>query len=107
MSAARAPPDATIERLRRRIEQVDRSLVGLYADRRALVLELWEHKQRRGLSLEDRSQEARIGQRARRWAAEESVDPAEVERWILTTVADCKRAAQAAVERGAPRPARC
>src|SRR5690242_7032766 len=59
MSDQAATPDV-LAAMRGSIDDVDHALVELLARRRALVAEIYSHKQRLGLPLLDRGREARL-----------------------------------------------
>ncbi len=83
----RAPPPTSVAAYRELLRKVDEELIALYAERRALVRQLWEFKALEGLPLVDPVQEQRVVTRARARAIEVGLEPDEGERlvrWILT-----------------------
>ncbi len=77
---------ASLAEYRELLREFDLELVTLYARRRALVRDLWQFKEDRGLPFVDRAQEELVVARARERAVEVGLSAEEGERllrWIL------------------------
>lgn len=101
-----ASNDAVLTGYRARLARLDQLLVGVYAERRALVAELMRYKVQTGLPLFDAAQEERVVARARAAAEARGLQPAEGERlmrWVLDRVhAESLAIGEEAPETGSP-----
>lgn len=82
-----AVPDLDLEQIRRSIDDVDRRLVRLLAERAALVGEVVRYKRAHRMPVVDRAREDRMLHRIAEVAKEEGLDP-RVAQQVLRTVID-------------------
>ena len=94
-----------LDRLRERIQAVDRELVGLVGERRDLALQIGKLKEALGLPVLDPPQEARVVRRAAEVARELGTDVELVRDVIWRIVASARSAQEGRTEWGPPRPA--
>lgn len=90
-----------LEQLRSRIQELDRELVALIGERRALVLEVGEAKAALGLPVLDPGQEAKVVRRAAELARELGVDE-ELTRDVVWRIMASARDAQEGRTRWGP-----
>ena len=83
-------PDAVpdLEEIRKRIDDVDRRLIALLAERGALVGEVVHYKRAHHMPVVDRAREDRMLARIAGLAEEQGVDP-RVAQQVLRTIIDC------------------
>ena len=96
--------DDALERLRERILELDRSLVELIDERRALVLEVGRRKGDLGLPVLDPGREARVVRRAAQLARERGVDEEMVRDVIWRIIASARDAQEDRSRWGPPPP---
>jgi chorismate mutase len=96
--------DDALERIRERILELDRSLIDLVGERRALVLEVGRRKGALGLPILDPGREARVVRRAAQLARERGVDE-EMVRDVIWRIIASARDAQEDRSRWGPPPA--
>jgi isochorismate pyruvate lyase len=72
---------------REHIDALDAAIVGLLAERAAVVAALWEQKRARGEPLRDAAREAAIFARVRALGAAQGLDPDAVEAVFVRVVA--------------------
>jgi chorismate mutase len=94
-----------LDRLRERIQAVDRELVGLVGERRDLVLQIGKLKEALGLPVLDPPQEARVVRRAAEVARELGTDVELVRDVIWRIVASARSVQEGRTEWGPPGPA--
>lgn len=83
--------DPTVVHLRRRVDDVDRALVHLLAERRNLVLALAALKEHDGLDVIQPAREAEMAVDRAAWAALEGLEPAFVADLFERIVAEARR----------------
>ena len=88
-----APADERLRGIRERIEQIDRSLVGLIADRVRLAREVGDAKRELGLPTLDPAREAAVVRRAGSLAREAGLEDEDV-RYIFWHLIGLSRRAQ-------------
>ena len=93
-----------LETLRERIEELDRALVELVGERRALVLEIGRAKEALGLPVLDPPQEARVVRRAAKLAREAGVDEEAVRDILWRIIASARDAQEGRTRWGPPLP---
>ncbi|HSM61024.1 MAG TPA: chorismate mutase [Longimicrobiales bacterium] len=93
-----------LEALRARVQEVDRALVGLIGERRALVLEIGRVKEALGLPVLDPPQEARVVRRAAEMAREAGVDDEAVRDVLWRIIASARDAQEGRTRWGPPLP---
>src|SRR5690606_23241313 len=93
-----------LDRLRERIQAVDRELVGLVGERRDLALQIGKLKEALGLPVLDPPQEARVVRRAAEMARELGTDVELVRDVIWRIVAAARSAQEGRTEWGPPGP---
>lgn len=96
--------EARLESLRERIRDVDRALVALVGERRALVIEVGQTKEKLGLPVLDPPQEARVVRRAAELARELGVDEELVRDVVWRIVASARDAQEGRTRWGPPLP---
>lgn len=96
-------PDEALTRLRNRIEEIDRAVVGLIAERVELARQVGPMKERAGLPTLDPTREAAVVRRAGALAREAGIDDEEMRGIFWRVIGLCRRAqARAGVGAGAP-----
>ena len=93
MSAPAAPADGRLRELRERIEQIDRTLIGLIAERVGLAREVGDAKRELGVPTLDPAREAQVVRRAGELAREAGVGDEDV-RYIFWHLIGLSRRAQ-------------
>ena len=96
--------EARLEALRKRIREVDRSLVELVGERLDLVVEVGQTKAELHLPVMDPSQEARVVRRAAELARELGVDEELVRDVIWRIIASARDAQEGRTRWGPPLP---
>ncbi len=86
-SAPRATPGPDLDAIRRGIDEVDRRLVFLLAERARLVGQVVHYKRARHMAVVDRAREERMLDRIGGLAEEAGIDP-RVARQVLRTIID-------------------
>jgi chorismate mutase len=86
-SAPSETPSPDLEAIRRAIDDVDRRMVALLAERARLVGQVVRYKRSRHMAVVDRAREERMLDRIGSLAEEEGLDP-RVARQVLRTVID-------------------
>lgn len=92
-----------LERLRARIDELDRQVLGLYARRFELVREIAHAKERAGRAVEDPAREERMRAAYARAAAELGLEPTLCE-GLLELILRESKGLQSAVQAEGPRP---
>ena len=93
-----------LEALRARIRELDRELVALIGERRALALEVGAVKEELGLPVLDPAQEARVVRRAAELARELGVDEELTRDVIWRIIASARDAQEGRTRWGPPHP---
>jgi chorismate mutase len=93
-----------LEGLRERIRALDRELIRLVGDRRALALEIGSVKEALGLPVLDPAQEARVVRRAAETARELGVDEEVTRDVIWRIIASARDAQEGRTRWGPPLP---
>lgn len=93
-----------LEELRTRIRELDEALVRLVGERRSLVLEVGEVKERLGLPVLDPPQEARVVRRAAEMARESGVDEEAVRDILWRIIASARDTQEGRSRWGPPLP---
>ncbi|GMV04216.1 MAG: hypothetical protein AMXMBFR53_04970 [Gemmatimonadota bacterium] len=96
--------EARLETLRARVRELDEALVRLVGERRDLVLEIGEVKERLGLPVLDPPQEARVVRRAAEMARKAGVDEEAVRDVLWRIVASARDAQEGRTRWGPPLP---
>jgi len=105
MSADSSDDDRlTLDRLRVRIRELDRTLIALVDERRSLVLEIGRVKSRLGLPVLDPAQEARVVRRAAEVARELGADEELVRDVIWRIIASARAEQENRTHWGPPAP---
>lgn len=99
-----ADAEARLAELRRRILEVDETLVKLVGERRALVLEVGHLKEGLGLPVMDPAREAEVVRRAASLAREAGVDEELVRDVIWRIIASARDAQEGRTRWGPPDP---
>lgn len=93
-----------LEALRARVRELDEALVRLVGERRTLVLEIGEMKERLGMPVMDPPQEARVVRRAAEMAREAGVDEEAVRDILWRIIASARDAQEGRTRWGPPLP---
>ena len=99
-----ADAEARLAELRRRILEVDETLVRLVGERRTLVLEVGQLKDGLGLPVMDPGREAEVVRRAASLARESGVDEELVRDVIWRIIASARDAQEGRTRWGPPEP---
>lgn len=97
-------PDEALTRLRTRIEEIDRAVVQLLAERVELARRVGPMKQRAGLPTLDPTREAAVVRRAGSLAREAGIDDEEVRGIFWRVIGLCRRAQAGAGMEAPPGP---
>ena len=82
-----AQPDDALSGIRERLDDVDVALVGILAERRALIREVIDFKRARGMGVVDRGREDAMLTRIGTMACDRGLDP-RIARQVLRAVID-------------------